>query len=139
MTMHIERRVPLGVGSVLHQAPVEIWSTVVPPDRSAFTQRALGVVDSSMRDEFRIGIRRLLRVSDRPPRRHQARHETAALGFAKFRVRHPPETPSDDKVTTVLCHRMSHTQADLRRAPAAGFFAAVSFDFFPAIGISISF
>ena len=94
-----------------------------------------------MRGGLRLGVCVPLGVSDRATGLHQMANETGPLRFTEARVGHAPQPATDDEVATVGRHRILHvTQADLRRAPDAGFFAAASLaGFLPAIGISISF
>lgn len=132
--------VPFGVARVFCHVSVEIGSTVRPPDRAALAEGALGVVDSAMGGCFGIAIGGRLGVADGSPRRHQALDQLRLFPLAQMRIRHPPQPSADDEVSTVQRDRMFHAQADFRRAPVAGFFAAASFVcFLPAIGISISF
>jgi hypothetical protein len=113
--------------------PVEIRSTIVPPDRTAFAERFLGFVHGAMCCRFNPRIIIRLCIPDRPPGRHQPSRQPGPLALFEIRIGHAPKAASDDEISPIGGHRMLH--ADFRCDFAGLFFARASLvTFFPATG-----
>ena len=100
---------PIRVGCIPDQLAVVI-GVVVPPSRPAFSKFDLRRVDRIASDLHRVFITRCFRRLHVPSRFHQFANVLLAFLFAQVWIGAPPQSLLVNKVSTVRCHRVLHSQ-----------------------------
>ena len=100
------------------QVTVEIGRTVVPPDRAAFSQEVLGLVDLLAGRLQAVGIACASRQADSPSCTHEQGDMTGPVFGRQTWIRSTPQAAPHDDVPAVRClenwmgHGFGATQDD---------------------------
>ena len=92
---------PLCIRRVGDQLAVEVRCAIEPPDRTAFTEAALGGVDRIAGAALGLGVTGLFGDADLAPCLHELVDQCLALLRIETRVAHAPQAALDDEVAAI--------------------------------------
>ncbi len=98
--------VPIRVDAVLRHVTVQVWRTIVPPDGTSLSERALGDIDLIPCGAFDRRVTSALCCRNRSARIHQLPNKFHPFFFAKSWIGHSPKAAPYDEVAPVRRYGM---------------------------------